>query len=443
MKTGTKRVLVVAHDFPPYRTSGVYRVTGLTKYLPTLGWTVSVLAADTRCYDQDPYLLRRVPREVEVIRTTAPPIVRWEAPTARALKKLGALSPVQLGHPQRGLDTWLRRGADFFRSCFYFPDEMVAWVPHALAKGIRMHRRHPFSVVYSSGPPRSSALVGFLLRFALGIPWVLEFRDPWRLSARPLRRRFEAMLHGFLLKHADAVVVVTPGHAADLENTWKVPPDKLHMIRNGFDEEDFQSDQEDYRSALPEGYFHISHMGTIYEGHGGAFFKALHDLTIERPDLTRRLRVNIIGCPDQQVLHLANDPRFKDLIHIQGFVSHEKALQIMRASHGLLIFLADPGFSRMAVSGKTYEYLRVGRPILAITREGGVKQLVHEGKAGYAVHPDDTAGIKHALTQLFNEHARNGHRPQPAQPEYVAQFRYDRLAQQLSGIFDKVAGHDE
>lgn len=441
MKTGTKRLLVVAHDFPPYRTSGVYRVTGLTKYLSGMGWTLSVLAADTPDCDQDADLLHRVPRELEVVRTIAPHATKWETPTAKTLKKLGALGPVQPGRPQGTRDTLLRRGANLFRSCFYFPDEMVAWVPFAFAKGIRMHRRHPFSVIYSSGPPRSSALVGFLLRFALGIPWVLEFRDPWYLSARPFRRRFEAMLHGFLLKHADAVVVVTEEHAFDLKNTWKVPTEKLHLIRNGFDEDDFTPEREDYKSALPKGHFHISHMGTIYEGNSGNFFAALRDLTIERPDIVSQLLVNIIGYPDQQVLRLASDARLKDLIHIQGLVSHEKALNIMRASHGLLLFWAGSRYSRMAVAGKTYEYLRVGRPIIAIAREGGLKQLIQEGKAGCVVHPDDTAGIKRALIQLFDQHSRNGHRPQPAQPEYVAQFRYDRLAQRLSGIFDQVTSH--
>lgn len=436
-------MLVVAHDFPPYRTSGVYRVTGLTKYLSALGWAVSVLAADTPCCQQDPDLLQRVPREVEVVRTTSPSAVRWEAPTAKALKKLGALKPLEKGRQQHTTDTWLRRAGDLLRSVLYFPDEMVAWIPFAFAKGVRMHRRHPFSAIYSSGPPRSSALVGLLLHWTLAIPWILEFRDPWYPSARPLRRRFEAMLHSFLLKHADAVIAVTEGHALDLKNTWNVPPEKLHVIRNGFDEDDFRNGQEDYRGTLPKGYFHISHLGTIYEGHSGQFFPALRELTIERPDLTNRLHVNIIGYPDQQVLRLANDPQLKPLIHFQGMISHEESLQVMRASNGLLIFLADPRFSRMAVSGKTYEYLRTGRPILAIAHDGGVKELIREGKAGCVVHPEDTAGIKQALQTLFDQYSRNGHRPQPAQPEYVAQFRYDRLAQHLSGIFDKVAGHAE
>ncbi|HVB34927.1 MAG TPA: glycosyltransferase [Patescibacteria group bacterium] len=436
-----KRVLIVAHDFPPYRTSGVYRMTGLTKYLLPLGWMPTILAAERGEGAQDPSLLSRLPEQVEVVRAAAPRLTLWEGPTARALKSLGALNPAHNGHRHSDGNGGLRKTGDFLRSCLYFPDETVSWVPFAFAKAVRLHRRRPFDVIYSSGPPRSSALLGLLLRAALAIPWTLEFRDPWYLSARPLRRQFETKLQNLLLRRADAVVVVTEGHALDLQNDWQVPREKLHVIRNGFDEDDFRSQPASPAEALPRGYFHLSHLGTIYEGNSGNFFPALRELAAERPDLTARLRVNIIGYPDQEVCGYMNDPQLKHLVHTQGFIPHEKALEIMRASDGLLLFWADPRFSRMAVAGKTYEYLRMGRPILAVAQEGGIRQLIEEAKAGCVVHPHDTQAIKRALESLLAGHSENGHAPQPAEPEYVAQFRYDRLAEKLAGIFGKVTGY--
>lgn len=441
MKTQAKRVLIVAHDFPPYRSSGVYRMTGLTKYLFSLGWTPFVLAAEKRGGAQDPSLLHRLPAQVEVVRALAPRLALWEGPTARALKSVGALHTANNGHRSRAGDVWLRKTGDFLRSCLYFPDEAAAWIPFAVAKAVQLHRRHPFDVIYTSGPPRSSALVGFLLRRALGIPWTLEFRDPWYPSPRPLRRRFEAKLQNLLFKHADAVVAVTEGHALHLYSDWRVPREKLFVIRNGFDEDDFRTQPTNRTEALPRGYVHLSHMGTIYEGHSGNFFPALRELAAERPDLTARLRVNIIGYPDHEVSRYATDPKLKPLIHTQGFTPHEQALEIMRDSDGLLLFLADPSFSRMAVSGKTYEYLRMGKPILAVAREGGVKQLIEKGRAGWVVHPDDNEAIKIALNALLAGHANNGNYPKPADPEYVAQFRYDRLAEQLAGVFEEVTDH--
>lgn len=441
MKASAKRVLIVAHDFPPYRTSGVYRMTGLTKYLVRLGWTPSILAAEIRGGAQDPSLLHRLPPRIEVVRATAPQLPFWEESTAGALKKLGFLGPVSNGHRGRKRDAFVRKMGAFLRSCIYFPDRAVLWVPFAFAKAIRLQRRRSFQVIYSSGPPRSSALIGLLLRSVLKIPWVLEFRDPWYPSRRPLRRRFEARLHAAVLKHADAVVTVADGHALDLKNVWGVPAEKLNVIRNGFDEDDFRDGQEAESEALPREYFHVSHFGTIYRGNSGSFFPALRELVTECPDLAVRLRVNIIGYPDEEVSRYVNDPELKPFVRVRGFVPHMEALRIMRASDCLLLFWADPRYSRMAVAGKTYEYLRIGRPILAVTHDGDMQQLIEQGKAGWVARPDDTAEIKRILKLLLLGFQTEGHRPLSMRNEFAAQFSYESLASKLASVFDKVANH--
>ncbi len=416
-------------------------MTGLTKYLFPLGWTPSVLAADRRGGTKDPSLLRRVPSQMEVVRAAAPRLAFWEGPTARALKSMGALAPRNNGHRERKGDAWLRKAGDFLRSCVYFPDEAVSWVPFALAKAIGMHHRRRFEVIYSSGPPRSSAVIGFLLRFTLRIPWVMEFRDPWYPSLRPLRQRFEAKLQNLLLKHADAVVVLTDGHARELQTAWGVPAEKLTVIRNGFDENDFSDEPEPESEVLPGEYFHLSHFGTIYEGNSGNFFPALKELAAERPDLTRHLRVNIIGFPDEEVSRHLNDPQLQPHVRRRGFVPHQEALQIMRATDCLLLFWADPNFSRMAVAGKTYEYLRIGRPILAVTSNGEMQQLIEASKAGWVARPGDTAGIKRILQSLLCGFEAEGRRARTTRPEFASQFRYDNLANKLACVFDKVTKH--
>ena len=335
----------------------------------------------------------------------------------------------------------MREAGEFLRSCIYFPDEAVGWIPFACAKAIRLHRRQPFEVVYSSGPPRSSALIGFLLRSMLRIPWVLEFRDPWYPSPRPMRRRFESGLHRFLLKHADAVVVLTEGHARDLRTEWGVPAEKIAVIRNGFDEDDFRDEPEAETDALPRDYLNLSHFGTIYEGNSGNFFPALKEFANERPDLARHLRVNVIGFPDGEVSRHVNDPQLRPLVQMRGFVPHEEALQIMRATDCLLLFWADPNFSRMAVAGKTYEYLRIGRPILAVTSNGEMQQLIEEGKAGWVARPGDTAGIKRILKSMLCGFQAEGRRARTMQPEFASQFQYENLANKLACVFDKVTNH--
>ena len=55
------RVLLVSFDFPPARTSGVYRMTGFCKYLVAAGWQPTVLSALVTEGDLDPALLDKLP----------------------------------------------------------------------------------------------------------------------------------------------------------------------------------------------------------------------------------------------------------------------------------------------------------------------------------------------------------------------------------------------
>ena len=56
------------------------------------------------------------------------------------------------------------------------------------------------------------------------------------------------------------------------------------------------------------------------------------------------------------------------------------------------------------LSGKVFEYLAAGRPILAVVPpDGAAAELIHETGAGIVVAPDDVPGIGEALRGL---HAR-------------------------------------
>jgi len=243
------------------------------------------------------------------------------------------------------------------------------------------------------------------------------------------------------MRKADRVVAMVKQHAEELGRLFNVSVEKLAVVRNGFDEEDFESEPSQNGDFFAPGYLHLAHFGTIYPNSSGMFFPALAELVRESPDVRERLRVNIIGFPDENVLRHASNVELKEMIQIRGFIPHKDALQAMRSSHCLLLFLGDPDFSRLAVAGKTYEYLRVGRPILAVTHEGGVKDLVEEGEAGWVVAPDNTEAIKQILKAVLRSHQNDGP-PRPPRPEFVAQFRWDHQAENLARVFHEAVGDD-
>ncbi len=436
-----RRVLVVSYDFPPRRTSAVYRVTNLTKYLCKQGWQPTVLTIEGNRGDaEDPRILQDFPAQIRVVRISCPEISGWEESAGAGIRALGGLRSTGGQRRQPAWDRWIRSAGNFVRSCLYFPDDTVAWVIPGLAKAIELHLQHRFDAVYTTSPPRSGPVIGLFLKVLLGIPWVAEFRDPWYPPPQPWRQKLERALLQRILHHADRIVVISRGNAQDMERSHGVSKRKVEVISNGYDEKDFDSLDGERSPLLEPGYFHLSHFGTVYPHFSGRFFDALRSLLVERPELRDRLRVNIIGFPDDTVQHYATRGDLQGIVRIFGFVPHDEALRAMRRSDCLLVFLGNRDVARLSGLGKIYDYLRIGRPVFAVAFEGGTQELVEEAQAGWVANPEDPEAIKRVLKGVVLNGGGAGN-PRPVHPEFVEQFRYDRLAGKLAEVLNATVGH--
>lgn len=458
-----KKILLIAYDFPPRRTSGVYRPVAFVRYLLEHGWQPTVLTiTDKRPDVRDPGLLEKVPPEVRIVRTPYVRMDGWEDLAMRLTRGRhrhddGPESPVWAGAGpsvrQSRLRRWSKGLARLLRGFLYFPDEFVGWLPWGLAAGIKLCMRERFDVVYTTSPPRSTPLIGYFLKLFLGVTWLNELQDPWLLpagmdgvdigSGNALvgkgRHVLAARVDAGLVRRADLVVTMTRGYAQQLQSQHRLPPSKIACISNGFDEDDFLSPMTEHDGLLEPGFVHLSHIGTIYSRGSGNFFPALADLVRENPEVTSKLRINIIGYPDGEVVEYARQEHFRDMIRVHGFIQHDEALRIMAASHCLLILYDNVFFSRFCVPGKLYEYLRAGRPVLALTHPGEVQELVEGSGAGWVIRPDDTSGIKEVVQTLL----RSGASGQPLaspNPHYVAGFSYERLTSELVAALEGLSG---
>jgi glycosyltransferase involved in cell wall biosynthesis len=436
-----KKVLAVTFDFPPRRTSGVYRATGMAKYLPNFGWSPNVLTVEKLDNEiEDPLLLMRVPEAAEVTRTRYFNVAGWETSASRAIQSLGGLQSRSADSAEPRKDRKIRSMGALLRSILYFPDDTVGWVPFGLEGAIALHLQKRFDVIYTTSPPRSAPVIGLFFKWLLGLPWVAEFRDPWIPPAFPFRRKAERFLLGIMLRAADRVVVHSKGFCEDLQQQFSLPAEKFALVSNGYDEPDFAVDPSKDEVPFPPGFVHVSHFGTIYPNRSGKFFQAVKELVQESPEIAKKLRINVVGFSDDESQRYASTIELKEVIQFFPFMQHDLTVQAMRASHGLLIFWGDPAFSRLTVAGKLYEYMRSGRPILALDHAGETTELIEAAQAGWAVHPDDTEAIKGVLRKLV-ANAQNNPSVAPARPDFVSQFRYDRLAARLAKVFDEVTAN--
>jgi glycosyltransferase involved in cell wall biosynthesis len=98
----------------------------------------------------------------------------------------------------------------------------------------------------------------------------------------------------------------------------------------------------------------------------------------------------------------------------------------------LLVANTTPG-AQATVPSKLFEYLAVGRPVLAVApRESSTADVLAETGGGWLAPAGDAQAICHALRHAFTE------RTAPLDRVALERFNRRRLAGALARIFDEV-----
>ncbi len=407
------------------------RVLKTVRYLREAGFEPVVLTvADGAFPSQDATLAADIPDGVEVIRTRAPDPLRW----------YGRLTGRAQGDvPTGAIDTQgaLSRLAVWIRANVFLPDARVGWVPFAVAAGRKRLNRSaqladPFAAVVTSGPPHSVHLVGQRLQ-RTGVPWVADFRDPWTAinfyhdlpmsrPARALDRRLERRV----LRQADAVTTVSPAWARLLERQGGLAPGAVTVVHNGVDPADL--DPADLGAAEGQAVradaFVLAHIGSLYATRNpSAVWAAIRSLRA-RGELAR-LAVRLVGKTDAAVRQAAESTGVP--VEAMPYVTHADAVREQSRAALLLLsiepFSADDGM----ITGKLYEYLASGRPVLGVgPARGDAAALLAETSGGTMLDRDDVAGVEATLREHYAAWERG--QPRPGAP-WSAVAPYTRQAQ--------------
>ena len=188
-----RRVLMLTSTWPPLIKAGTHRPLRLARRLPELGWQPTIL---TPIITRTPYegsltldFDVETPQNVEVLRPTAR-MPRWR--TRRRLAQLAGLAG-QLRNFQRVASrlSW---------EPIFFPE----WTKGASRVAQAAHAKTPFDVVWATGDPWGIFSTAKHISKTLGIPLVLDYRDPW--TASPDRPSQSGLKHQYQRKiEADCV----------------------------------------------------------------------------------------------------------------------------------------------------------------------------------------------------------------------------------------------
>jgi hypothetical protein len=343
-----KRVLMVAYHFPPLAGSrGRRRTLRFVQHLPRFGWEPTVLTIHSRAYERTSDDLA-----VEVKKGT-------------------------LVHRAFGLDAARHLSvAGRYPGFLARPDRWMTWQYDAKRVGMRVISEWRPDVIWSTYPIATAHVIGEALHRRSGIPWVADFRDPMAQDGYPadpqVWRQFKRIEES-AVQNARFSVFTTPGAARVYRDRYPQSADRIVVVENGFDEDSFEGlTGMGAAQPLDPARRILLHSGVVYpsERDPTQLMVALRNMiaagSLKRDSL--RIRFRAAG-HEALLLRLARENGVEDMIELLPAVAYRAALEEMTRADGLLLLQAEN--CNEQIPAKIYEYLRVARPILALTHASG------------------------------------------------------------------------
>ena len=262
-------------------------------------------------------------------------------------------------------------------------------------------RDHPVDAIVSTGPPHSMHLIALGLKKKFpAIRWIADWRDPWtnidfyhQLKLTAWADRKHHRLERVVIAHADVNVVVGWTMAEELR---ELGSRNTEVITNGSDQDDMPSPAV----AVDEEYS-LVHVGNMTATRDiPQLWPVLTELCRTDAEFGKRFKLRFIGPVDHGVLASIDRAGLIGKVERVGSVNHAQALREMQRARVLLLSVNDTANAKGVLTSKVFEYLAVGRPILAFgPRDGDVARIL--GEDHMLVDRTDNHTDAQAITALF------------------------------------------
>jgi glycosyltransferase involved in cell wall biosynthesis len=387
-------VLFLANVYPPENLIGALRPARFARYLPEFGYQAHVITASPQ---PEPSPVRYV--------------------------------PYQPGRLEKYLSLAL------------FPhDDRMSWTWTAAAAGAEALRRVPARIVFSTFPPLSGHLAAWRLKRRFGLRWVADFRDPLignfgRRAARSLW--VDGLLEKLFFGEADILIANTEAAGRFWARRYPQYAGKIRVIYNGFDPRTPQLE------ALPipaRPFRRLLHAGSLYSSAYPGELMARFAAWIRQGLLDpSAVRLRMIGDIQDEAVFLGLEA-VRELT-ASGFLDCTprhlpvaEARRIMAESDWFLVLDRFSSGGTLQLAAKVFEYIQVGRPVLAFTAPGSPVERVLEISAipHVCLYRGEPAGAQQEKAARFFQMPPDAVRPSG---EYVQRFGAEGQTRQLAAIF--------
>jgi len=293
----------------------------------------------------------------------------------------------------RSYESWHR---SFFRRLLSFLSFMAASTRAGLwVDGV--------DVVWGTSPPIFQAVSAWLVARLRRASFLLEIRDLWPEFAvatgvlkQPVLIAMSTWLEGFLYRHADKLVVNSPGFIEPVMNRSGRAPE---VIPNGVDPSMF-SPEADGRAFRKSNQIESGFVVLYAGAHGlsndlGVLLDAAEKLR-EHSDI----QFVLLGDGKEKPSLMA-DAQGRGLENVRFLASLPKnqMRQALAAASACVAILKPIQAYKTTYPNKVFDYMAAGRPVL-LAIDGVIRDLVEGAGAGVFVPPGDPEAMADAIRKL-------------------------------------------
>jgi len=392
------KVLIVTYYWPPSGGAGVQRWLKFSKYLPEFGWEPIILTVDpeSAAYPVTDFSLKEdLPSSIKVYST---PAINYFGIYKKDISKIPSAGFAN------SIDNTLKgKLLRFIRGNFFLPDPRKGWNKYAFKKACELIETEGIKNIITTSPPHSTQLVGLKIKKKYpALNWIADLRDPWtdiyyykQFYPTFFSKLIDLGYEESVLRKADKIITV----GASLKNLFSAKvkgiESKTEVITNGYDKDDFSG-----MIAETPSKFTITYVGTlsdIYPVDG--FLNALYSFKKKGNEFILRF----IGTVSQKQKDLIQSKTGASIVEFIPYVDHTEAIKYMLNTSVLLLIIPDHQSNKSIITGKLFEYLASGKPIVCLgPADGDAAVIIEITGHGITFSYADSKGISEYLSTLIS-----------------------------------------
>lgn len=391
-----KKVLIITYYWPPAGGPGVQRWLKFVKYLRDFNIEPVLYIPENPNYPiTDTGFVSEIPDGISIYKQ--PIFEPYKLASFLSSKKTKRISS---GIIQSKNQSTLEKVMLWIRGNIFIPDARKFWVKPSVSFLSELIIKEKIETIITTGPPHSVHLIGLKLKEKLDINWISDFRDPWtsigyhkKLKLTKASQKKHKHLEKSVLTSADKIIVTSASTKAEFQEITIKP---IVVITNGFDN-DLKS------KVVLDTNFTIAHIGSLLTGRNPEnLWKVLAELIESNVKFQNSFKLKLVGVTSADVLNTIYSYGLENYVELQGYVSHNEALEIQNKSQVLLLTEINSKETTGIIPGKLFEYLAAKRPILAIgPKNWDVGDIINETKSGKLFDYSEDSSLKEIILEWF------------------------------------------